>query len=85
VKCGDPHGFSPFAYQFSNALLHLCCGLIRKGNRKDLVGRNAAFGKQICDPPSKDSSLSRSSACYDQQWRTMVNHRFALLWIEALK
>ena len=60
-----------------NAALHFRCGLVRKGEGHDFVGRDAAL-QQVGNLVRQHAGLARASAGYDKQVSLIVEHRLAL-------
>jgi hypothetical protein len=66
-------------------LLHLRRGLVRKGDREDAAGVDAALANEVRDPARDHAGLAAPCAREDQKRPIAVQHRLALGGIQLLK
>jgi len=83
VEGRDPHDARPAADQLGYPLLHLAGCLVREGDGEDLPGLGIPGCQQVSDPARQHASLARSGPGHDEQGRTAVLHRLALLLIQV--
>ena len=85
VERGHPHRPGARADQADDPLAHLGGGLVGERDGQDLAGADVAGGEQVGDPAGEHGGLARPGAGDDQQRRTLVQHRLALLRVEPVK
>jgi hypothetical protein len=73
----------PLADEAADPLLHLLRGLVREGDREDLVGVDAALLDEVGDPVGEHAGLARSGAGHDEERPSVVEDRGALLGVHA--
>ena len=85
VEGRDPHVGGPGSDQVDDALAHLGGGFVGEGDGQDLPGRDVPRRQQVGDAAGEDRGLARPRAGDDQQRCARVEHRGALLRVEALE
>jgi hypothetical protein len=68
-----------------DALLHLERGLVREGEREDLLGSRPAGGDQIGDAAREDGGLAGAGPRDDQEWPLIVGDRLHLGRIQPVE
>ena len=66
VKRRDPHGATIRIEQLLDPLTHFLRGLVREGDRHDLIGIRDLLGYEIRDAMRDDARLSRPGAREDE-------------------
>ena len=75
----------PRAHQRDHPLAHLGGGLVGERDGQHLPDADVAGGQQVGDPTGQHRGLARSGAGHDEQRRALVQHRLALLRVEAFE
>ena len=78
VEGEDPDAAGDLREEILQARAHLPGGLVREGDREDLVRLHADRGDQMGHPVGEDAGLARAGAGDDQQRAFGVQHRVAL-------
>ena len=83
MERGHPHAFRLRSDELADALLHLRCGLISKGDGKDLPRRHPTVLQQIGNAAGQHRSFAGTSAGDDKQRATFVHDGRLLLRVQA--
>ena len=73
------------AHQLHHPLAHLGGGLVGERDGQHLPDADLAGGQQVGDAAGQHRRLTGARAGHDQQRRTLVQHRLALLRVEAVQ
>ena len=86
MEGAHPHASGSLgADELVDALLHLTGGLVREGERQDLVGTRLAGGQQVGDAVRQHARLARARPSDDQHRPVDGLHGFLLSGIEPLQ
>ena len=73
-----PHRAAIGVEQLLDPLAHFLRGLVREGDRHDLIGIRDLLGDEIRDAMRDDARLSRPGSCEDQQRAFGLSNSFLL-------
>jgi hypothetical protein len=78
VERRHPHRAAIGLEQALDALAHFLGGLVREGDRHDLIGIGDLLGDEIGDAMRDDARLSRTRSCENQERTISLSYSFLL-------
>ena len=83
VEGRDPHPRGGAPDEGADPFAHLCGGLVREGDGKDLPGARPARRERVGDAVGEDAGLPGSGSRHDEQRPALVEDRLRLLLVES--